>query len=136
MVFTSPLSSLRSMEGEGRKRKLEKEEENEEQKMEKFFALIKRTKDVRDRFYKEKTDKKVDGERAGSIWNPTFQPEDFVDCGEMGKGNISASHAGPSKKELIEKKEDLQEATPLAPAAQNNEEKDKACEHLDLNLSL
>lgn len=140
------------MEGEERrKRKIENEEENEEQKMEKFFALIKRTKDVRDRFYKEKlTDtKKIDGERAAAgstIWNPKFQPEDFIDSGEMAKKNniinIVSGHdhaAAPSEKELIiEKKQDLQEATTATPAAaQDNEEKDKASEHfLDLDLTL
>lgn len=139
------------MEGEERrKRKIENEEENEEQKMEKFFALIKRTKDVRDRFCKEKlTDtKKIDGEKAAAggtstIWNPKFQPEDFIDSGEMAKRNniniVSGhghDHASPSEKELmIEKKQDSQEATPAA--AQDNEEKDKASEHfLDLKLSL
>lgn len=142
------------MEGEERrKRKIENEEENEEQKMEKFFALIKRTKDVRDRFYKEKlTDtKKIDGEKAAAggtstIWNPKFQPEDFIDSGEMAKKNniinIVSGHdhaAAPSEKELIiEKKQDLQEATTATPAAaQDNEEKDKASEHfLDLDLTL
>ncbi|XP_020213780.1 protein NIM1-INTERACTING 1 [Cajanus cajan] len=115
------------MEEERKKRKIENEEENEEEKMEEFFSLIKRTKDVRDRLYnKEKTEKKIDGEREKSIWNPTFQPEDFI---EMGK----SIHAGPSEKEFIEKKQDSQEATPLPPTPQ---EKDKASEHLDLNLSL
>ncbi|RDY06433.1 hypothetical protein CR513_09578, partial [Mucuna pruriens] len=116
------------MEGERRKRKIENEEENEEQKMETFFSLIKRTKDVRDRLYKEKTDKKIEGERGRSsiIWNPTFQPEDFIDCEKMGKNNIiSSSHAGPSEKELLEKNEDLQEGT-TSTAAPHNEEKEKA----------
>ncbi|KAK7397093.1 hypothetical protein VNO78_18260 [Psophocarpus tetragonolobus] len=115
------------MEGERRKRKLEKEEENEEQKMEKFFALIKRTKDVRDGFYKE-------SDRGSSIWNPKFQPEDFIDCGETRKSNIIS---GSSEKELTEKKQDLQKAmTTIRVEADNNEDKYKASEHLDLNLSL
>ncbi|XP_061366300.1 uncharacterized protein LOC133309530 [Gastrolobium bilobum] len=117
------------MEGERRKRKLENEEENEEQKMEKFLALIKSTKDVRDLLSKEKKEK--------GIWNPTFQPEDFIDYREFGKRNISAPHAaGPSEKEK-EVKEYLPEA-PIAAAAPatENEEKEKASDHLDLNLSL
>ncbi|QCD98399.1 protein NIM1-INTERACTING 1-like [Vigna unguiculata] len=130
------------MEGERRKRKIENEEENEEQKMERFFALIKRTKDVRDRLYKE--NKKMDGEREKSIWNPKFEVEDFIDCGQImpESGKASGSHhhdlAGPSNKELRdEKKEDLQDATQLVPTEeQNGEEKDKRSEHLDLNLSL
>ncbi|KAK7337665.1 hypothetical protein VNO77_18250 [Canavalia gladiata] len=134
------IHELRIMEEERRKRKLENEEENEEQKMEKFFALIKRTKDVRDLLFKEKSDEGIKSE--GGIWNPTFQPEDFIDCRELGKSNVSAPEhvAGPSKKEeeFIEKKECLQEATTVAPVAENNEdkEKEKASEHLDLNLSL
>lgn len=132
------------MEGERRKRKIENEEENdEEQKIERFFALIKRTKDVRDRFYKET--KQMDGEREKGIWNPKFEVEDFVDSGEKmpETGNVSGSHhhhdlAGPSHKELVhEKKEDLQDATRLVQAEEDNgEEKDKRSEHLDLNLSL
>ncbi|XP_047156406.1 protein NIM1-INTERACTING 1-like [Vigna umbellata] len=130
------------MEGERRKRKIENEEENEEQKIERFFALIKRTKDVRDRLYKET--KQMDGERERSIWNPKFEVEDFIDSGEKmpETGKVSGSHhhdlAGPSHKELVlEKKEDLQDATRLVQAEEDNgEEKDKRSEHLDLNLSL
>ena len=137
------------MEGERRKRKLESEEENEEQKMEKFFALIKSTKDVRDLlFNKEKTDKKVDEEglKGKATWTPTFQPEDFIDYGEFGRSNVSTPHAdaGPSEKEeqkvkeVIMEEEHLQEAAPgaAAPAPELNEEKEKAGDHLDLNLSL
>ncbi|CAJ1870124.1 unnamed protein product [Sphenostylis stenocarpa] len=133
------------MEGERRKRKIENEEENEEQKIEKFFALIKRTKDVRDRLYKNTDNKKIDGERENSIWNPKFQAEDFIDCGEIMPKSSKISdphhhvhdHAGPSHQELIVKNEDLQDATQLVPAEEdNNEKKDKTSEHLDLNLSL
>lgn len=132
---------LSGMEGERRKRKLESEEENEEQKMEKFFALIKSTKDVRDLLSKEKIDKKADDEKAKGIWTPMFQPEDFIDYGEFGRSNIvSTPHAGSSEKakekEVIEK-DYLQEATTAAvvPAAKT-EDKEKASNHLDLNLSL
>ncbi|KAL2345597.1 hypothetical protein Fmac_006882 [Flemingia macrophylla] len=121
------------MEGERRKRKIENEEENEEEKMEEFFSLIKRTKDVRDRlsYNKEKTEKKND-ER--SVWKPTFEAEDFND---MGKSIVSTSHAGRPEKEFIEKRQHLQqEPTPLAPPEENNQHKDNASEHLDLNLSL
>ncbi|XP_027353268.1 protein NIM1-INTERACTING 1-like [Abrus precatorius] len=123
------------MEEERRKRKLENEEENEEQKMEEFFALVKRTKDVRDLLFKENPDEKIEAKNKSSlIWNPTFQPEDFIDCGDLGKSDLS----GPSKKEkeLIEKREGLQEATTAALEAENNEEKEKESEDLDLNLTL
>ncbi|KAK7284444.1 hypothetical protein RJT34_19190 [Clitoria ternatea] len=131
------------MEEERRKRKLS-EEENEEQKMEKFFALIKRTKDQL--FNKEKNDQEKKGE---GIWNPKFQPEDFIHCGDQlgimksTSSNVSAPHdphaAGPSHTE--KEKEHLQEAATLLEAspAKNNEEKEheKASDHhLDLNLSL
>lgn len=128
------------MEGERRKRKLENEEENdEEQKMEKFFALIKSTKDVRDLLSKEK---KVDDEKAKGIWTPMFQPEDFIDYGKFGRSNMkSTPHAGSSEKEkeVMIEKDYLQEATtaavPVAPAAKT-EDKENASNHLDLNLSL
>ncbi|KAK7379161.1 hypothetical protein VNO80_04614 [Phaseolus coccineus] len=131
------------MEGE-KKRKIENEEENEELKMERFFALIKRTKDVRDRLYKVNKDdnKKMDEVRERSIWNPKFEVEDFIDCGDMPKSSqVSVPHhhdlAAPSRKDLIDQKEDFQDATQLVPAEEDNgEEKDRRSEHLDLNLSL
>jgi len=119
---------------------MENEEENEELKMERFFALIKRTKDVRDRLYTG--NKKMDEEKERSIWNPKFEVEDFIDCRDMPKSSkvSDPDHhdlAGPSSKELIDKKEDFQDATQLVAAEEDNgEEKDKRSEHLDLNLSL
>lgn len=132
------------MEGDRRKRKLEEEEEeeNEEQKMEKFFALIRSTKDL---LSKEKTDNKVDEKKEKGIWNPTFQLEDFIGYGEpVGKSNVSVTdhHAGPSEKEKegMTEKENLQEETTTAAAAvapaEENEVKEKASDSLDLNLSL
>ncbi|GAU11420.1 hypothetical protein TSUD_344110 [Trifolium subterraneum] len=136
------------MEGERRKRKiLEEEEENDEEKMEKFFALIKSTRDLL-----SKPDKKVDEEKKEkTIWNPTFQLEDFIGSEELGKSNVSVSvtHdtvAGPSsrkeKEVMIIEKECVQEAaattTIEAPSDQNEDkEKQKASDNgLDLNLSL
>lgn len=129
------------MEGERRKRKLEdEEEENEEQKMEKFFALIRSTKDL---LSKEKTDNKVEEKKEKGIWNPTFQLEDFIGCGEVPVGKTSVSvtehHAGPSEKEkeVTIEKENLQEETITeAAAAEENEVNEKASDPLDLNLSL
>lgn len=133
------------MEGDRRKRKLEEEEENEEQKMEKFFALIRSTKDLLSN--KEKT---VEEKKEKGIWNPTFQLEDFIGCGcgEVqggipGKSDVSVTdhHAGPSEKEkeVMIEKENLQEVTitavTVAPA-EENEVKEKASDPLDLNLSL
>jgi hypothetical protein len=134
------------MEGERRKRKLfEEEEENDEEKMEKLFALIKSTRDLL-----SKTDKKVDEEKKEkTIWNPTFQLEDFIGCEELGKSSISVSvtHdalAGPSsvkeKDVMIIEKECVQEAaattTVEAPADQNEDKEKTSDNRLDLNLSL
>ncbi|KAK7344296.1 hypothetical protein VNO77_13739 [Canavalia gladiata] len=111
------------MEGERRKRKIEKEEESEEQQMEKFFALIKSTKDVRDRLSKEKEE-----EKAKSVWKPMFQPEDFIDDEELVRINVlHPPAAGPSGKDTVEKES--------AEAAQNGNKK-KARDDLDLTLSL
>ncbi|KAK6915704.1 NPR1/NH1-interacting protein [Dillenia turbinata] len=78
------------MDGERKKRKVDRED-NEEEKMEKFFALIRSTKEVRDHLLgegselkekeKEKEEKKeaAEGEKQRAVWNPTFQPEDFME---------------------------------------------------------
>lgn len=122
---------------------LEDEEENDDEKMEKFFALIKSTRDIL-----SKTDKKVGEEKKEKcIWNPTFQLEDFIACEELGKSNVSAA-AGPSsqqeKEVKIIEKEYVQEVaasattTAVTPKNQNEDrEKEKASDNsLDLNLSL
>ncbi|XP_027367550.1 protein NIM1-INTERACTING 3 [Abrus precatorius] len=126
------------MEGERRKRKIEKEEESEEVQMEKFFALIKSTKDVRDRLCKEKEEEKAKG-----VWKPTFQPEDFIDDEDLVRINIMPAPApateatGPSGKETkdgVDK--DSAEASAAAPLDENGS-KNKACDDdLDLTLSL
>ncbi|XP_057717869.1 uncharacterized protein LOC130932547 [Arachis stenosperma] len=161
------------MEGERRKRKLEsseeeEKEENEEQKMETFFALVKSTKEARDLlFNKDKTDNKVDEDeealkKGKATWIPMFQPEDFIDYGELGRrsshnnnnnnnnsnNNVPtttphASGAGPSEKQkeevVVMEKQHLQEAaaaTLEAPIPEINEQKEKTSDLLDLNLSL
>lgn len=86
------------MDGDRKKRKIDAEpagggeEESEEQKMEKFFALIRSTREVHDHLrgggplFSEESEKsredrrKAEEDRPGpreSAWNPTFQPEDF-----------------------------------------------------------
>ncbi|MED6193125.1 hypothetical protein PIB30_016010 [Stylosanthes scabra] len=154
------------MEGERRKRKLESEEEekeeNEEEKMERFFALVRSTKEARDLlFKKDKTDNKIDedeetlAKKGKATWIPMFQPEDFIDYGEQGRrissdsNNVPttttphhASGEGPSAKEkevAVMKKQNLQEAVVAAaeaPIPDINEEKEKTSNLLDLNLSL
>ena len=99
------------MEGERKKRKMENEggEEDEEEKMEKFFALIRSTREVRNRLMRtganliEKEEgKKVEKDKALLVWNPTFQPEDFIDEEDNDKSKSSnpgaTTPAGPSNK--------------------------------------
>ncbi|KAJ1425537.1 NPR1/NH1-interacting protein [Sesbania bispinosa] len=97
--------------------------------MEKFFALIKSTKDVRDRITKEKKEEKAKG-----VWNLTFQLEDFANDEEVARINILHPPAGPSEKEKREEaaEKELTEAATIA----ENENKEKARDNLDLTLSL
>ncbi|KAE9598171.1 hypothetical protein Lal_00003946 [Lupinus albus] len=129
------------MEGERRKRKIENEEENEEENMEKFFALIKSTKDVRDLI-----DKKFDDdEKSKGTWIPKFQPQDFIDYGEIARrsNNIitppshATSTSSEKEKGIIIEKEYLQEVVATTAEAAQSEVKEKAeSDYLDLNLSL
>ncbi|CAK8544532.1 unnamed protein product [Lathyrus sativus] len=134
------------MEGERRKRKIleEEEEENDDEKMEKFFALIKSTRDLL-----SKPDKKVDeGKKEKGIWNPTFQIEDFIGCEEIGKSNnvsFSVTHhhgkAGSSSEKerevlMIVEKECVEEAAATTLEDQNEEKEKTSDNGLDLNLSL
>ncbi|OIV91082.1 hypothetical protein TanjilG_17042 [Lupinus angustifolius] len=112
------------MEAERRKRKIENEEESEEKQMEMFFALVKSTKDVRDRLSKRKEEEKAKG-----VWNPTFIAEDFIDDQELARINISHPPGGSSEKEKEMEKE-------LPEAEAENENKEKASDNLDLTLSL
>lgn len=148
------------MEGETRKRKRAgKEEEddiNEEEKMEKFFALMRSTREVRDLLMrnnpnkntnnddnnpKEGVEKKVvdvslsqRDKPAAGVWNPTFQPEDFLEGVHDDEFHNINNHprgtvinlAGPSKR---------------GGGEENNKEgqdnnKDGGNDHLDLKLSL
>ncbi|XP_048324834.1 uncharacterized protein LOC125421095 [Ziziphus jujuba] len=108
--------------GERRKRKMnsqEEEEDDEDEKMEKFFALIKSTREVRELLRNTNSneskqeqiqERKFDivlGQKPTGIWNPSFQPEDFlgdIDNYNNYINNIPAgggvgTEAGPSKRE-------------------------------------
>ncbi|XAR52729.1 hypothetical protein NMG60_11020942 [Bertholletia excelsa] len=96
------------MEGESRKRKMgEEEEESEEEKMQKFFALIRSTRDLRDRLVGSGAEKSRDGEKKKDgeekpveVWNPSFRPEDFMEGGNHSKSKDQpTSLAGPSKRD-------------------------------------
>ncbi|XP_028779463.1 radixin [Neltuma alba] len=136
------------MDGGRRKRRLDGEEEDsEEQKMEKFFALIRSTKEVRDRLSKERdSNKKLEEDKFKNIWNPTFQPEDFVPD-YQDSGTRTTHPAGPSNEKEVDIVQD-KESEPIAEAApppppppppppvhdEKANEEDKL--DLDLNLSL
>ncbi|KAM5560955.1 protein NIM1-INTERACTING 3-like [Rosa sericea] len=115
------------MEGDRKKRKMDYEEEDEAEKIEKFFALIKSTRQVCEILRgssnwplekKDQNKKEEDREkRTGGAWNPAFQPEDFLDQDD--KATSDGHGAGPSK---------IQE--------EDKEEEDKGGDGLDLKLSL
>ncbi|KAG6701211.1 hypothetical protein I3842_08G154200 [Carya illinoinensis] len=121
------------MEGERKKRKMASEEgeDDEEEKIEKFFALIRSTREVRDRLKStgfneyskdQKEEKRVEKEiKRITVWNPTFQPEDFIEDGKSSKSTPGTTQPGPSK------------------STKGNEEEDRSEDGnhgLDLNLSL
>lgn len=149
------------MEGERRKRKLG-EEENEEAKIEKFFELIRSTKEVRDRLCntisssKEKQDKCCDEEKMkekGS-WKPCFAPEDFIDNNNHQMGIVgslitpqcfsnpssSSSSSAPSSSSTKPKQvhSELQPApsTDDPPPPNEQEIEEKPSDHVDVNLTL
>ncbi|KAK4273375.1 hypothetical protein QN277_021791 [Acacia crassicarpa] len=140
------------MEGERRKRKLENnEEESEEEKLEKFYELIRSTKDVRDRLAnnKDKEDKKDSFlEKDKGVWWPKFQPEDFTDDyyqqglirsphDSSSNPSVRPSPSTPAKHDDVVQVTDKlpPQATAPAPPPQT-EDDEKANDHVDLNLSL
>ncbi|KAJ7977829.1 protein NIM1-INTERACTING 1-like [Quillaja saponaria] len=114
------------MEGERKKRKLEneKEEEEEEETMEEFFALIRSTKQVRDRIRCGSNELKEKEEKEGGIWKPSFQPEDFMEDDKLSKSTDQAEPSNRKQKAAVAEKE------------VDKEDKEKEGNGLDLNLSL
>jgi len=111
---------------------MDREEESEEEQMEKFFALIKSSKDARDRLSKEKEEEKAKG-----VWKATFEPEDFMDDQELAKINYKDAPA-PSGKETEKEpthKESAEATTEPQTQAQNGNN-NKPSHALDLTLSL
>ncbi|XP_022742070.1 protein NIM1-INTERACTING 3-like [Durio zibethinus] len=101
----------------GKKRKMENEkeeesdDEEEEEKVKKFFALIRSTREMRDRLRnvpngskeeEEKKKKKQEEKSVAAMWNPKFQPEDFMEDSKS-KNPLSVNDAGPSSKREQEK---------------------------------
>ncbi|XVF31505.1 hypothetical protein REPUB_Repub16aG0151700 [Reevesia pubescens] len=99
------------MESERKKRKMGKElqekddDDDEEEKVEKFFALIRSTREMRDRLRNAPNGSKEEEERKkqevkpvnAALWNPTFRPEDFMEDSKS-KNPLLVNHAGPSSK--------------------------------------
>ncbi|KAM7273335.1 hypothetical protein ACFE04_027999 [Oxalis oulophora] len=101
------------MENESKKRKMGDDDEDEEEKMEKFFALIKSTKEARDRLMGKSKQKEDDDDKEKPIapWNPSFQPEDFMEkkpSSDVNKTHDHQAQAGPSNTQQDDnnKKED------------------------------
>ncbi|KAG8369042.1 hypothetical protein BUALT_Bualt15G0109200 [Buddleja alternifolia] len=111
------------MDGDKKKRKIlefDCQEENEEEKMEKFFALIKSTREVRQQMVVAGQNKEIaagDKPQSAAAWNPTFTPEDFMEGPPSPPTAVAVP--GPSTEEEKQESGD-----------KNGEE------GLDLNLSL
>lgn len=69
------------MEGQKKKRKMEEADQDEEEKIEKFFALIKSTREVRERMVGAPQSRQTPAadKPKSPPWNPTFVLEDFVE---------------------------------------------------------
>ncbi|KAK9265690.1 hypothetical protein L1049_012579 [Liquidambar formosana] len=109
--------------GTSKKRKLchdNEKDEDDEEKMEKFFALIKRIREAREQLTKcseefqakvnSANKQKVAAEKPNSIavWNPSFQREDFMEEGQS--RNISPAAVtlvGTSQRKDASGKDDL-----------------------------
>ncbi|PIA60880.1 hypothetical protein AQUCO_00300415v1 [Aquilegia coerulea] len=86
------------MEGERKKRKVGGNDD-EEEKIEKFYALIRSTKDLRYRLSvgngctKEKN-RREELEKELPVWTPRFEWEDFM---AMEENRVTASSSSPTK---------------------------------------
>ena len=103
------------MDGERKKRKMDndgEDEDDEEKCVEKFFALIRSTREVRDRLIghgdaSKEQEKKKEKEKEIGAWTPMFQPEDFIDRSQAKAANkdFPGNQAGPSERKEEEKEE-------------------------------
>lgn len=126
------------MDRERRKRKnLENErlqkEEDEDEKMERFFALIRSTKDIRDRLLARSSRILEENNRdsgPSSIWNPSIHPPDFMEI--AGPSSTSKSNKQQHREE---EEDDEREGGKLGTKEDANKE-EKNCNMLDLDLNL
>ncbi|XP_022640533.1 protein NIM1-INTERACTING 3-like [Vigna radiata var. radiata] len=108
------------------------EEESEEEQMEKFFALIKSTKDALDQLSKQKEEQK-----AKNVWKPSFEAEDFMHDQELMKINFknTPDRSGKETEQDPPHKESAEPTT--EPHSHNqNGNNNKSTRDLDLTLSL
>ncbi|KAJ0052185.1 hypothetical protein Pint_00807 [Pistacia integerrima] len=119
-----------------KKRKLcrddELEEDNDEEKMEKFFALVKSIREARDRLKattscptkelenKRMLKRKPEEKKPVEVWKPTFQREDFLDeIHDHHQQHFIITNPPPSQvgssqtKQETDQKEEKQEAIDL-----------------------
>lgn len=120
------------MEGASKKRKLcheDDDQDNEEEKMEKFFALVKSIREARDRLMNgsdhapKATDdhmtmkRKLEEDRRQqvAVWKPTFQHEDFMEDKAQFKNPAAITLVDSSKRkeEVTDQKEENKEVLDL-----------------------
>ncbi|XP_019187837.1 PREDICTED: uncharacterized protein LOC109182192 isoform X2 [Ipomoea nil] len=144
------------MDGDKRKRKMmenvaAEEEETEEEKIENFYALIRSTKDLRDRMAgklapppQENNNNKATGacqdkappQSPVGVWNPSFRPEDFVEEYTQPLNIVSEATAGPSGSK-DKQQENNNNNNNVSKEGPDSEYEDYDHRHnLDLNLSL
>ena len=123
------------MDGERKKRKLdvgrarqEEGEKGEEAKMEKFYELIRSSKEITARLNMINGERVKEEEKKKEAWNPTFQPEDFMEDGlnKILCPSTTNNRAGPSDSK---KREDDRER-------EEGDDKGLGDDGLDLKLSL
>ncbi|KAK3229073.1 hypothetical protein Dsin_000954 [Dipteronia sinensis] len=160
---------------ERKKRKMEneeEEEENEEEKMEQFYALLRNTKDVRDRLRStsisstglhgspipsipsmeinnnnnnnkqdQEKKKQLEEKALSAVWNPSFQPEDFMEDRNVIAKSNTVNLGSTSSTQLAASQEEKEEEPQQQQQQQEEDDKkdggnDNNNLDLDLNLSL
>ncbi|XP_060167378.1 U3 small nucleolar RNA-associated protein 25-like [Lycium barbarum] len=137
------------MDRERRKRKTvenerseeeEEEDEDEEEKIEKFFALIRSTKDIRDRLLArnhvvERPKNLEDNNTRASVDNNFHHPHDFMETDASATAGPSTSNS-KKQQHKEEGREQEGEEENLGRKEGSSGEKNRNMLDLDLNLSL
>ncbi|KAM7481829.1 hypothetical protein LguiB_006412 [Lonicera macranthoides] len=118
----------------------EEEEEEEEEKMEKFFALIRSTRKVRELIMRASDKFDVNREKKlapAGAWRPVFRPEDFME--DDGPALVIDDQEGPSRREGENKgkeEENKEEDEESEGEGEKGKEKDDDDDDDGLNLKL